>query len=78
MLKSLLLALGVGLELGDAAQRPHKHPPKSSSVSDGDAARWNMALNNARNVQQELGADQVQVEIVAYGPGIEHAQGRAP
>ena len=39
-------------------------------VSDGDAAKWNLALNNAKNAQQELGADKVQIEIVAYGPGI--------
>jgi uncharacterized protein len=39
-------------------------------VSDGDAGKWNLALNNAKNVQQELGAGKVDIEIVAYGPGI--------
>lgn len=39
-------------------------------VSEADPARWTLALNNARNIQQELGADQVAIEIVAYGPGI--------
>jgi intracellular sulfur oxidation DsrE/DsrF family protein len=39
-------------------------------VSDGDPAKWNLALNNARNVQAELGMDNVDVEIVAYGPGL--------
>jgi uncharacterized protein len=39
-------------------------------VSDNDAGKWNLALNNAKNVQQELGADKVEIEIVAYGPGI--------
>ena len=39
-------------------------------VSDGDAARWNMALNNIRNVQSELGVANVDVVLVAYGPGI--------
>ena len=39
-------------------------------VSDGDAARWNMALNNIRNVQSELGATNVDIVLVAYGPGI--------
>lgn len=28
-----------------------------------------MALNNARDAQAELGADKVELEIVAYGPG---------
>ena len=39
-------------------------------VSDADPAKWNLALNNARNVQVELGKDNVQIEIVAYGPGL--------
>jgi uncharacterized protein len=39
-------------------------------VSDGDPKKWNLALNNARNVQNDLGKDKVDVEIVAYGPGI--------
>ena len=39
-------------------------------VSDADPAKWNLTLNNVRNVQQELGVDKVQIEIVAYGPGI--------
>ncbi len=39
-------------------------------VSDADPAKWNLALNNARNVQQDLGSDKVAIEIVAYGPGI--------
>ena len=39
-------------------------------VSDGDAAKWNLALNNAKNLQSDLGAANVDIEIVAYGPGI--------
>ncbi|MEO6976365.1 MAG: DsrE family protein [Gallionella sp.] len=39
-------------------------------VSDADSGKWNLALNNAKNVQTALGADKVDVEIVAYGPGI--------
>ena len=39
-------------------------------VSDNDPAKWGLALNNARNVQQDLGKDNVQIEIVAYGPGL--------
>jgi uncharacterized protein len=39
-------------------------------VSDNDPAKWNLALNNARNVQKDLGADKVEIEIVAYGPGL--------
>ena len=39
-------------------------------VSDDDARKWNLALNNAKNVQDGLGAGNVDVEIVVYGPGI--------
>ena len=39
-------------------------------VSDGEPAKWNLALNNARNLQADLGAANVEIEIVAYGPGI--------
>ena len=39
-------------------------------VSDADAGKWNLALNNARNLQTDLGAKNVDIEIVAYGPGI--------
>jgi hypothetical protein len=40
-------------------------------VSDGDPKKWNLALNNARNAFKDLGKDNVQIEIVAYGPGID-------
>jgi intracellular sulfur oxidation DsrE/DsrF family protein len=40
-------------------------------VSDNDAQKWNLALNNARNVQDDLGGpDATELEIVVYGPGI--------
>jgi len=39
-------------------------------VSDGEPAKWNLALNNARNLQSDLGSANVEIEIVAYGPGI--------
>ncbi|MGB9094647.1 MAG: DsrE family protein [Gallionella sp.] len=39
-------------------------------VSDADAGKWNLALNNAKNVQQAFGAKKVAIEIVAFGPGI--------
>jgi intracellular sulfur oxidation DsrE/DsrF family protein len=39
-------------------------------VSDNDSAKWNLALNNAKNIQKDLGKGNVELEIVAYGPGI--------
>lgn len=39
-------------------------------VGDADPAKWNLTLNNARNVHQDPGREKVAIEIVAYGPGI--------
>jgi intracellular sulfur oxidation DsrE/DsrF family protein len=38
-------------------------------VTEADEAKWNLVLNNARNLQNgaEPGAE---IEIVAYGPGV--------
>jgi hypothetical protein len=47
-------------------------------VSDNDPAKWNLALNNAKNVQADLGKDNVQIEIVAYGPGLAMLKAESP
>jgi len=47
-------------------------------VSDGEPQKWNLALNNVRNVQEDLGAENVDLEIVAYGPGIGMLKGDSP
>ena len=39
-------------------------------VSSGDAQVQTMAVNNAVNLQQHYGVDNVKVEIVAFGPGL--------
>lgn len=51
--------------------RASTHPQRLViQVSDASPATWNLALNNAKNVQQALGPQNVQVQIVAYGPGL--------
>lgn len=52
---------------GGASRKRHKIVIQ---VSDDDPAKWNLALNNAKNLQDDVGAANVDVEIVAYGPGI--------
>ncbi len=47
-------------------------------VSDGDPQKWNLTLNNAKNVQDDLGSDAVELEIVVYGPGIGMLKGDSP
>lgn len=39
-------------------------------VSDDSPKTWNQALNNAANVQKELGKENVDIRIVVYGNGI--------
>ena len=70
-IQAAVLALAATFTFGASAQTVAA--PKAKvvfQVSDGDAAKWNLALNNAKNVQQDLGADKVDIEIVAFGPGI--------
>ena len=64
---SLLLSGGASAQANRSAARAHK---VVFQVSDAEPARWNLTLNNIRNVQQDLGSDQVAIELVAYGPGI--------
>ncbi len=51
----------------DKSTRPNK---LVIQVSDNDPGKWNLALNNAQNVINDLGASTVALEIVVYGPGI--------
>jgi intracellular sulfur oxidation DsrE/DsrF family protein len=57
--------------LGCAQQPIHGEKEKLIfQVSDADPKKWNLTLNNVKNVQQDIGKDNVDIEIVAYGPGI--------
>jgi intracellular sulfur oxidation DsrE/DsrF family protein len=47
-------------------------------MSDSDPMKWNLALNNMRNLQVDLGDDAVELELVAYGPGIGMLKGDSP
>ena len=63
-----LAAFGANTALAQAAKAARAKVV--FQVSDNDPAKWNLALNNARNVQQDLGAENVDLEVVVYGPGI--------
>lgn len=39
-------------------------------VTDNDPARWNMILNNMQNLREGVAGEPVEIELVAYGPGI--------
>ena len=66
-----VMVIGFLASLPTDAQQPAPTRPKVVlQVSDADSAKWTLALNNAKNIQTDLGAGSVDVEIVAYGPGI--------
>ncbi|MDI9334707.1 MAG: DsrE family protein [Cytophagales bacterium] len=52
------------------ASQPSQMQHLVIQVSEAEPAKWNLVLNNAKNVQEELGAKNVEIEIVAYGPGL--------
>ena len=66
---ALVLPLSSAAAEDKTTQKPQKERVVIQ-VSDADPQKWNLALNNAKNVQTDLGADKTEIEIVAYGPGI--------
>ena len=74
MLRRLLVApLMLGALFAPAAIAQTATAAKNKlviQVSDADPKKWALALNNAKNVQQDLGKSNVEIEIVAYGPGL--------
>jgi uncharacterized protein len=74
----LTLAFPVsGLAAADAVQpkattgKPGQTEKVVFQVSESDPKKWNLALNNIKNVQEALGKDKVEIELVVYGPGID-------
>lgn len=75
---SAVAALAMLVPMASLAQ---SHPMKNKvvfQVSDGDPQKWNLTLNNAKNVQDDLGSNEVDLEIVVYGPGIGMLKGDSP
>ena len=77
LLTAIALTLSAAPAVGYANATKAKHLKKVAAkqkvifqVSDNDPKKWNLALNNAKNVQEDLGKEKVDIEIVAYGPGL--------
>ena len=64
-----LFMLTLGFGAAPTAHAADKHGVVIQ-MSDNDPDKWNLALNNAKNFQKELGKDKIDIEIVAFGPGI--------
>ena len=66
-----LTALALAVLLSACAQMPTDTRQRLVvQVSDDSPKTWNQALNNAANVQKELGKENVDIRIVVYGNGI--------
>lgn len=64
---ALLAGISVAAEIATPAKKPHNMVIQLSEDSEKVA---NLALNNAVNVQKEVGIDNINIEVVAYGPGL--------
>lgn len=67
----LLAALVFAAAIATPAIAADKKSGVVIQVSDNDPAKWSLALNNAKNFQADLGKDNIDIEIVAFGPGID-------
>jgi intracellular sulfur oxidation DsrE/DsrF family protein len=46
-------------------------PPRNRAefqVTDNDPARWNMILNNMVTLREGVGGEEIEIELVAFGP----------
>jgi intracellular sulfur oxidation DsrE/DsrF family protein len=72
-LSGLWLALIVGIVLASpvpAAEKPFAEHKVVLQISDGDPFKQTLVLNVASNAVKAYGPDNVDIEIVAFGPGL--------
>jgi intracellular sulfur oxidation DsrE/DsrF family protein len=70
---ALLAALAAMTPLthaADATDKPFAEKHVVLQISDGDPAKQTLVLNVANNLIQHYGQDKIDVEIVAFGPGL--------
>jgi uncharacterized protein len=65
-----MLLWGVSIQAAPAADKPFAEHKVVLQISDDDPAKQTLVLNVASNVINHYGADKVDVEIVAFGPGL--------
>ena len=72
--RSLVLVCGIAVSTLALAQEK-----VIFQVTDNDVAKWNLTLNNVRNLQNGVGgADKADIEVIAYGPGIQLLKADSP
>lgn len=67
---TVLLAMTAIMPQGMAAERSMAEHKLVIQVSSDDEKTQALALNNAVNLQKEYGPENIDIEIVAYGPGL--------
>ena len=64
-----LVMLAPGIQVAQAADSGKKHKV-IFHVTDNEVWKWNQALNNAGNLQKAMGKENIEIEIVVNGPGL--------
>ena len=73
-----LAALAVTLPALAQAQSAGTRNRVVFQVTDNDPARWNLVLNNLNGMREGVGAEGVEIEVVAYGPGVNMLKADSP
>jgi intracellular sulfur oxidation DsrE/DsrF family protein len=75
--RKLLLVLGLSLTLALVPASLQAQAAPSGKVhhilfalTSGDEADWHLTMGNIRNLLSGLAPDEVEIEVVAYGPGL--------
>jgi intracellular sulfur oxidation DsrE/DsrF family protein len=71
--RSLLLLAGAGLLAATLPAAAQSGPARNRAVfqvTENDPARWNLILNNMQNLRDGVGSEGIEIELVAFGPGI--------
>ena len=78
--RALVLAIALGLGLGAGPVQAQEAERLSQDglaqhhvviqISEGDAFKQKIVLNNVANLLKHYGPDRIQIEVVAYGPGL--------
>ena len=81
--RSLALAAGAAAcaALLPAAALAQASAPKNRAlfqVTDNDPARWNLVLGNMANLREGVGGEGAEIELVAFGPGLNMLKADSP
>ena len=70
LLLAVISYVTIGIATAQAAERSLAEHKLVIQVSSDDEKTQALALNNAVNLQKEYGPENIDIEIVAYGPGL--------